>query len=158
MYSFTRQNIGNFVIYQSVQKAGDTHLKKFSTGVTPHNQETINVYAVGDFRFSVGEFTQDLPAGSTTLDLEIDEFPAGEVATEEVLSPVAIRYCISGDWLNKSIIDVNSQKPYTVLVSSIVFILTGSFNIAGNTVNAGAYTTLYPNCVVNGNGKLLVIS
>lgn len=160
MYSFTQNNIGRFTVYQSVQRAGDTHLKKFKAGVTPHNQETINVYVAGSFRFSVGGFTQDLPAGSTTLDLEIEAFPEGVVATEEVLSPVGVRYCVSaGDGAyTKQIVDVSDAVPFVASARSVVFVLAGSVSVVGVAAGPGAYVALEPGDQVTGVGRLLAVT
>lgn len=159
MYSFSRRSVGRFTVYQSIQRAGDTHQKKFKAGVTPQNQETINVYAAGDFRFSIGEFTQDLPAGSTTIDLGITEFPEGVVSTEEVLSPMAIRYCVGAEAkpFTKDVIQVTDQAPFTAAGKCVAFVLTGSVEAAGVPIGAGAYVALYPGVAITGLGKLLVV-
>lgn len=160
MYSFTRQTVGKFTVYQSVQRAGDSHQKKFKAGVTPQNQETVNVYALGSFRFSMGEFTQDLPAGSTTLDLSITNFPEGVVSTEEVLSPMAVRYCVSaeGKPYTKQIAMVTEQSSFTSTAKCLAFVLTGSVIAAGVPIGAGAYVMLDPGFEVTGSGKLLVVT
>lgn len=160
MYSFTQQNIGKFTIYNSVQRIGDTHLKKFKAGVTPQNQETINVYVLGNFRFSVDGFTQDLPAGSTTLDLNIENFVEGSVATEEVLSTVAIRYCISAgnEPFSKQVAAVTAGSVFTVQEECVAFVLDGNLTIGTLTLGVGAYMEVIPAVDITGEGRLLVLA
>lgn len=160
MYSFTQANIGRFTVYQSVQRAGDTHLKKFKAGVTPQNQKTINVYVVGSFRFSVDGFTQDLHAGDTTLDLQTSGFPEGALATEEVLSTVGIRYCISvtEGTFTKQVVEITESLPFVVDSKSVGFVLSGVQDVSGVSMKVGAMVNLEPGFVVTGSGKLLVLT
>lgn len=160
MYSFTQSNIGRFTVYQSVQRAGDTHLKKFKAGVTPQNQETINVYVAGSFCFSVGDFIQVLNAGDTTLDLQIVVFPENVVATEEVMSDVGIRYCISANdgSFTKQIVEVMEGLPYVADSKSVGFVLSGLPSVSGVSVGVGASVILEPGFTVTGSGKILVLT
>ena len=161
MFTFNKRIAGRFDVFASVQSQGDTHLKRFGTGVTPLNQKTINVYAKGDFLFTVGQFSQPMPEGSCTLDLVLSDYPAGEIATETVVSQYGLRYCASpslGGSFDRSIVQASSVSSQSFLVETLVFVLEGSIEVSGVLVSQGAYVLVRAQTAVTGQAKLLVLS
>jgi hypothetical protein len=160
MYSFSRREVGRFVVQVSNQKLGDVHRKRFKNGVTPQNQETINVYVAGNFTFSIGSFNKSLTAGSTSLDLEIDEFPEGEIAVEQVVSPTAIRYCVSAKEgkYEKAVSELSTSVPLVLAVASAVFVLSGTVTVGTMVVSTGGYVAVSAGASLLGNGRLLILS
>lgn len=159
MYSFKKSSVGDFTVYMSVQRKGDIHLKKFSKEVTPQNQSTVNVYVLGEFKLSIDGFNQVVGAGSTTLDLNIAEFPENQVFTEEVLSPVGIRYCVSVQQgsFTRNTVEVTEETPYVSDGVCVAFVLSGMLKLSGASLGSGAYVALGSNSSVTGSGKLLVL-
>jgi len=151
-YSFQQVTVGQFTAYRSAQVLGDTHCKRFTGGVTPQNQQTLNVYIAGDFEFTCGDFTQVLHAGDTSLDLTIGEFPAGVVCTEKVLSPTALRICVSppgkGSWSREKV----------AVTGSISFAEESALVVMGGEVDgksAGDLIYARPGQVIVGNGLVM---
>jgi len=161
MYTFSKRLAGRFDIFASFQRQGDTHLKKFSAGVTPQTQATVNVYAKGSFSFQVGDFEQVMSEGSCTLDLGIAEFPEGLVATETVLSPYALRYCVSPSSpgpFTRAKVDVAEGQSAVFDVNTLVFVLAGRVSVAGVSVAQGGYVVAMANSPVTGSATLLAVA
>lgn len=161
MYRFERTPVGRFLVHKAATRKGDTHLKRFKEGVTPRNQETANIYAEGEFEFRVGDFRQVLTAGQTNLDLEIAKFPAGEIATETVLSTYGIRYCVSpntGGAFTREVIHVVPGSPKQFQVETLVFVLHGFIEVGGVSVAQAGYTIVGPNAPVTGEAALLAVA
>lgn len=131
-YSFQKVEVDGFIIYRSQQRAGDTHLKKFSAGVTPQNQGTLNIYLSGSFRLSSGEFLQDFGPGDTSLDTALASYPNGVVFTETVLSQDALRYCVSklggGPWCRAKVGILGAASFDT---DSVLVVISGSIGDSG---------------------------
>jgi hypothetical protein len=161
MYAFTKNTAGRFIVYSSFQRQGDTHLKRFGAGVTPQNQQTVNIYAKGAFTFQVGALTQQMPEGSCTLDLQLEAFPEGAVATETVVSPTALRYCVapsdSGPFTRQKLA-VSSQSPASFAVKTLVFVLSGTVTAGGVSVAQGGYLLVNPNSPVTGDANVLALA
>lgn len=102
MYRFSKQTVGGFDIYTANPEVGEVHLRRFAPGVSPQNQASLNIYAAGGFSLQAGSFNRSLTAGQTSLDLDITEYPAGELLIERVVSGPATRRCVSrsggGPW------------------------------------------------------------
>lgn len=161
MFTFSKRTAGRFDIFASFQSQGDDHKKRFGAGVTPHNQKTINIYAKGEFRFEIGDFSQTLPEGSSTLDLEITEFPAGEISTETVLSTYGLRYCVSprtGGAFTREVTHVVPGTPKQFQVETLVFVLSGSITVAGVSVAQAAYLLVPANTDIEGEAALLAVA
>jgi len=161
MFTFNKRTAGRFDVFASFQSAGDNHKKRFGAGVTPGNQQTINVYAKGEFRFEIGGFSQIMPEGSCTLDLELTEFPAGEISTETVLSAYGIRYCVSpntGGAFTREVIHVVPGSPKQFQVETLVFVLHGFIEVGGVSVSQAGYTLVGPNVPVTGEAALLAVA
>jgi hypothetical protein len=161
MYTFSKRTAGRFDIYASFQRQGDTHLKKFEPGVTPLNQQTVNVYAKGEFRFDIADFSQTMPQGSCSLDLAIDEFPAGVVSTETVLSPYALRYCVSPSApspFTRSKANISEGSPLALDQNSLVFVLSGAITVNGVSVGSGGYVLVGANSPVSGVATVLAVA
>lgn len=158
MYSFSRKAIGPYVIHISVQKAGDVHRKKFVSGVTPSNQNTTNIYVKGKFLFSIGEHSQELTAGQTSLDLQIAEYPANVIATETVLSDYAVRYCVPSKDLSKTIVQVGENQTHTLEENSLVFVLSGKAVVNNTNIGPGGYWLVRNIKTVTGPVKLLMLN
>lgn len=151
-YSFQKISVGQFNVYKSMQTQNDSHQKKFALGVTPLNQQTLNVYVSGDFEFKCGEFTQVLHAGDTSMDLTIATFPSSLVCTEKVLSPTGLRFCISpvvlSAW-NRSKLSLSGQTSFAE--ESVLLILDGE--IAGKSI--GEVILAQPNQLIEGTGSVI---
>lgn len=161
MFTFKRNTAGRFDVFSSFQSQGDVHLKRFGAGVTPRNQQTINVYAKGGFLFEVAGHSQPMLEGSCTLDLSLTEYPSGEVSTETVVSQFGLRYCVSpsrGGPFDRSIVEVTVETPQSFLSETLVFVLQGSIQVASVSVAQAGYVLVRANTPVTGAGRLLVLS
>lgn len=129
MYAFEKEVVGPFTIHKSSQVAGDLHIKRFKTGVTPLNQATLNVYISGDFRLTCGPLSQVMSAGQTSLEIETSAYPNGGLMREEVLSPTGVRYCISategGKWFRKK---TQLSGGEVFQQESLIVVLSGQIN------------------------------
>lgn len=124
MYRFTKQTIGNFDIYTANPRVGDVHLRKFSTGVTPKNQASLNIYAAGTFCLTSQDFKQIIPAGHTSLDLSLHEYTPQKLYIEQVVSGPATRLCVSktggGAWIRRQVdisLDWIAEQPGILIYS-----------------------------------------
>lgn len=151
-YSFQRIAVGSFNVYKSAQVQHDVHLKKFAKGVTPQNQQTLNVYLSGEFHFGGGGFSQVLRAGDTSTELAIAEFPAGIVFNEKVLSPEGLRYCISpaakSSW-NRARVSVSDEVVFEE--ESVLVVVDGQVD----SQLVGGLVLARPGQHIVGNGKVI---
>ena len=161
MFTFSKRSAGRFDVHASFQSQGDDHKKRFGAGVTPQNQKTINIYARGEFRFEIGSFSQIMPQGSTTLGLELEEFPSGEISTETVLSAYGLRYCVApslGGSFAREEITLVSAAPISFPVDTLAFVLDGSIEVAGVTVGQAGYVLIPARTEASGDARILALS
>lgn len=158
MYSFTRKTLGPYTVHVSVQKSGDTHLKKFTGTVTPGTQSTTNIYVKGNFLFTIGNYSQEMVSGQTSLDLNIDEYPANTLATETVLSDYAVRYCVPSKGLTKQVVEIPENQIYSADKNSLVFVLSGKALVNNTQVGLGGYWLVQNTSSITGPVKLLILS
>ena len=104
MYEFIKFQFDWLLVYVAKPSVNDVLKKRFSTGVTPQNQSTLNIYSSGKFKASVDEasFSQVLGIGESSLDLSISEFPNQAILVETPVEEPACRLCLSvnggGKW------------------------------------------------------------
>lgn len=158
MYSFTRKTLGPYTVHISVQKSGDTHHKKFTGTVSPSTQSTTNIYVKGNFLFTIGNYSQEMVSGQTSLDLNIDEYPVDTLATETVLSDYAVRYCVPSKGLTKQVVEIPENQTYSVDKNSLVFVLSGKAFVNNTQVGLGGYWLVQNTCSITGPVKLLILS
>lgn len=158
MYSFSRKSIGPYTVHISTQKRGDTHHKKFSGKVTPSSQNTTNIYVSGRFQLSAGDYSQELIAGQTNLDLNIHEYIPDQVLTETVLSDYAVRYCVPSAGLTRTIVEVEQPETYNTTKNSLIFVLAGKAVVSGTSISLGGYWLVQNTQSISGPVKLLVLS
>ena len=103
-YAFKKHTFDWLSLYVSAPAAGLVLKKKYSAGVTPANQATLNVYALGKFEVSCEAVAlkQVLGVGECSLDVTVGTFPTGSTATETAIEAPACRICLSvtdgGKW------------------------------------------------------------
>jgi hypothetical protein len=158
MYSFAKRTLGGYTIYISSQKQGDTHIKKFGQNTSPSNQYTTNIYVTGEFLLKAGSWHQIVTGGQTNLDLNIPEFQVGDLVSETVVSPYALRYCVSGEKVLKKVVSLEQSKPYVSDTEYLVFILSGFVNINNCRLGTGAYMLVPTKTDISGTAKLLLLS
>ena len=133
-YEFERIDMGAFIVHKTVAAPGVVHRKRFIVdGATPANQGTLNLYA-GPFRVSIeeAEFTQDMGAGQSSLDLAIGQFPLMAICEEVALEDGAVRYCVvpAGPWRwRRYAADIDGAR--TLAGGSVVFPVSGELLIDG---------------------------
>lgn len=159
MYNFTKSTAGGLDIYTSFQKQGDTHSKRFGEGVTPANQATVNVYTQGEFSLDIDGAEYLMPAGSCSLDVPVAAYPAGAVATETVLSPRAVRCCVStaNGVVGRSLAELSPGAPVAVSGTTLVFVLHGEAVVHGVTMTAGGFALAHPGGSITGVGRVLLL-
>jgi len=115
-YVFKKYTFDWLSLYVATPSIGDVLKKKYSEGVTPANQFTLNVYALGKFEVAceAAEFKQVLGVGECSLDVAIGTFPNDSVATETPLETPACRMCLSvtggGKWSRVCLDVVANEK------------------------------------------------
>lgn len=95
MYAFKKQRVGAFDVHTAHPEVGSLHYKKFTSGVTPQSQATLNVYVQGTFLLRGGLFEQTMVAGQTSLDVGLSEYEPDQIYVEKVLTGPAKRLCIA---------------------------------------------------------------
>ncbi len=158
MFNFKRSIVSGFDIFCSYQKQGDEHKKRFTAaGISPPNQETWNLYIQGTFEFEVEDFHQSLYAGQTSLDLLIPEYPANTPCFERVLSPIGVRYCVSGDkfrvgqWTRQTV-SLGNVESHTVASDSALIVLSGVVLVDGLSRGPGALMPVGFNTTITASG------
>lgn len=144
-YAFETSDVGGFRVYKSAQQAGDLHLKRFTQpGVTPQTQGTLNIYAEGVFSFAIPttEFVQTLSAGSTSLDLTVAQYPVNAVCEEQVVSPTALRYCVSPAvplaW-TPSVVALAAGDELVTQPDDCIYLMQGSVTVGGSVISKRAF-------------------
>lgn len=94
MYSFKKHEFDWLLIHESRPMPGDTHLKAFVRDTHPHDQITLNIYVSGEFVIGIGDFSQTMTPGSSSIDLALDVVPSGVVVLERAASDGCMRMCI----------------------------------------------------------------
>jgi hypothetical protein len=112
----------------------------------------LNVYVAGTFRIDINGFSQTMEAGSTSLDLAMDDLPNTVPVVETVVSPTATRYCISSKkkvpWSRTFIDVVGSFTPPT---EGMCVVMSGTFNNQG----VGSIHRCIENVILIGEGRIL---
>ncbi len=96
-YAFRKHTFGWLSLYIATPTVGLVLKKKYSAGVTPANQATLNVYASGKFEVAceAAAFKQVLGVGECSLDVAVGTFPTDSIGTETALDTPACRMCLS---------------------------------------------------------------
>ena len=130
MYQFTTTEIAGLSISKTIALQGTDHKKRYTRhGVTPASQNTLNVYASGDFEVEVGGASYQMAAGQTSLDLPVTEYPAGEVCIERVLSQWGCRFCVSSSspWSRQKF-TINGSAQFTPTKDCLLVLLSGELS------------------------------
>jgi len=164
MIIYEKSILGSFTVYSSAVKIGDIHRKKFvTTGISPLNQETLNLYA-GNFNFSIPSigFSQDMLPGQSSLDLTITEYPLGAICEERPLSESAMRYCISptnkaAKWKRRTHVFTQDASALSIPQGSVVFTVAGECTECLNGGVLPLLTLLTATEVCSKNATIVVI-
>lgn len=104
MYTFKKFQFDWLNVFVFTPGVGALWKKRFTAGVTPQNQSTLNIYGLGKFRVTAeaAGFEQLLGVGESSLDLTIGEFPTEGLVVESPTEGPACRICLSveggGKW------------------------------------------------------------
>tara|TARA_R110000772_G_scaffold104020_1_gene205264 strand:+ start:462 stop:953 length:492 start_codon:yes stop_codon:yes gene_type:complete len=127
-YSFKKHTFDWLSLYVSTPAVGLVLKKKYSAGVTPANQATLNVYASGKFEVSceAAAFKQVLGVGECSLDVTVGTFPTDSIATETALETPACRICLSvtagGKW-SRGRLSVVANEEVTLTAEQIALVI-----------------------------------
>lgn len=150
MYQFTNTAMAGLTVSHSIAKAGTKHRKVYAAqGVTPATQDTLNVYLSGSFNFEAGNFSQVMVAGDTSLDLGIEQYPAGVVCIETVLSDWGRRCCISSKkpW-TRDVVSLTQDQTHTLAHDSLVVLTEGYLDVGGSQMRLVSYREVPKGAVV----------
>lgn len=141
MYQFTNIVLAGLTVSQSIAKAGTKHHKQYATaGVSPLTQNTLNVYLSGSFSFEVGNFSQVMNAGDTSLDLGLAQYPTDVPCVETVLSDWGTRCCVSckRPWTREAV-ELASGQTHTLAHDSLVILTGGTVDVGGSAMKSVSY-------------------
>lgn len=141
MYQFTNVVLAGLTVSQSIAKAGTKHHKQYTNaGVAPATQNTLNVYLFGSFSFEVGNFSQVMQAGDTSLDLGLTQYPADLPCVETVLSDWGARCCVSSKkpWA-REVVELGSGQAHTLAHDSLVILTGGTVDVGGSAMKPVSY-------------------
>lgn len=143
MYKFKRIPTPGFVLVESRPSIGDSHIKRFSPGVTPATQGTLNLYLAGKFSVEIAEagFRQVMHPGQTSLNLQPGATQPGVNVVESAASDGCWRMCLSPEnkasrWARR-IVDVGSCGVMPVQAGDLVVILIGAAVYGGDDLAVG---------------------
>ena len=163
MYHFKKYIVGRFTVYESRQKQGDEHRKRFTGNVTPQSQATLNLYTAGQFEFAIPavNFTQVLEAGQTNRDLTIASFPTNEVTIERVLSETATRLCVSAAGaMTVATVDLTVGQSYPQAAVGMLVVISGIVVVDGLTNHPGVVREVFAGSSIQAQtaAKLAIVS
>lgn len=160
MYTFTNHFIAGLKVSSTIAKQGTQHHKVYTEqGVSPQNQNTLNVYVSGLFNISSGNWSQQVLPGNCSLDLTISEYLKDQVVIEQVESAWASRFCVSCDnetW-TRQLYNLTEQNSLTVSADSLLIVLEGELLVADVPMKAISYRLAAKNCQITATTSARII-
>lgn len=143
MYKFTRTVVGEFALHSSSPDVGQEHHKRFGSGVTPHNQWTLNIYTRGRFEVEIPSiaYRREMVAGDTSLDIELAAMPP-DLCIERCLDAGSQRICISpitqgASWA-RQIVELQAGSAFVAPAGHVLVVASGYIEVDSRMLEAGA--------------------